>query len=253
MQFNPAVSRLDFTVALSEFDRKMDGVYEGHVGDVEAGVGVDPFAVALEMQQYGIDFATWKTEFEPRRRWQKTMMNHIGDLQQDLVAQFDGWTSHHPGAGVAEPDLVGRIGERKVIVELKNAKNTLNSASAKGTYQAMSAHLDGKYTGFIGIVVGLKWGTDDEPKYRRFAPGRANVGREDLLEMGGRTFYALVTDPRQQTPPLVLETPAAVKWKESWGSLDEIAVRFFAEWRRHYGVDFASTELRDLMKAAYVS
>jgi hypothetical protein len=63
------------------------------------------------------------------------------------------------------------------------------------------------------------------PRYwAPFAPGNREA-RSDLLIIGGRSFYALATNPQRPMPTDYLSLTDVAAW-ESWGAIDAMLDQF---------------------------
>jgi Eco47II restriction endonuclease len=121
------------------------------VNDFDSNV-VDPFAAAIEAAVFGHENESeWRIS-ELHRQKQKSLMNQIGNLQQAIIGRLPGWKSFD--AGFDMPDVVGSRGGQKIIAEVKNKYNTMNSNSAAETYDKLVDFLSrDEFKGYIGVVV----------------------------------------------------------------------------------------------------
>jgi hypothetical protein len=108
---------------------------------------VDPFSALFDMVKQGIDFDDWLKQ-EEFRQAQKTLQNQVGYFHQNILGKVEGWKDTGIGGSI---DLINV--DEKIIVELKNKHNTLNSSSSIQTYRKMVNHLDGDNKGYAGYVV----------------------------------------------------------------------------------------------------
>lgn len=187
---------------------------------------VDPFAAAIEATIFGHKSENeWRVS-ELHRQKQKALMNQIGDLQQAIIGRLPGWQSFPAGADM--PDVVGNRGGQKIIAEVKNKYNTMNSNSAGETYDKLVEFLSEKrFQDHVAVVVQIIGPTSQGNHWKSFAPGKNRKNRGDLFVMGGRPFYAIATDTKARQPGLnVKSTDELEKW-ESWKAIDEMAVQLF--------------------------
>ncbi len=187
---------------------------------------VDPFAAAIEATIFGHKSENEWRASELHRQKQKALMNQIGDLQQAIIGRLPGWQSF--SAGNEMPDVVGNRGGQKIIAEVKNKYNTMNSNSAGETYDKLVEFLaEKRFQGYIAVVVQIIGPTSRENHWKPFAPGKNRKSRGDLFVMGGRPFYAIATDIEARQPGLnVKPTDELEKW-DSWKAIDEMAKQLF--------------------------
>jgi len=257
------ISQIAFDDAMRSLRKAMSEVAVEKRKVISEGEAIDPVAAAFEMHEYDQDFEAWKEDSELPRRWQKSLTTHLGRLHQDLLGALEGWESFHPDPKKeekrpSEPDLVGRIGTQKVIVELKSSQNTFNGSSKSNAYDGLCARLDGtendgKYgEGYIGIVVLLRTNTGKKGLWAPFTAGKDRPERRDLWRMGGRTFYALATDVERR--PFLANgknnKPADLEGWASWKSIDDVFTRIFSTLEAQGGKPVPS-EIKDLVKNVY--
>lgn len=168
---------------------------------------LDPFSAIFDMALQDISFDDW-IENEKLRQAQKTLQNSIGYFHQHILGAVDNWID--PGSG-GNLDLINDTD--KIIVELKNKHNTMNSTSAGGTYRKMARHLDRDYAGYTGYVVTLIHKNPERIKvpFAPSEPGENHPVRSDLHKVDGATFYAIATGDRYALKKLYECLPRAVE------------------------------------------
>ncbi len=148
---------------------------------------LDPFSALFQSVILDLNLDEWM-ELEKNRQVQKTMQNAIGEFHQNLLGSFKDWENLGKGGSV---DLENK--ERKIIVEIKNKHNTLNSASAATTYSKLANHLkyDKKgYTAYLVQIVPRKVEDYDVPWSPNLATEKL---RDDIRRIDGESFYDLVS------------------------------------------------------------
>jgi hypothetical protein len=188
---------------------------------------VDPFAAALEfaVNEYPSQVA-WEFAEQGRQR-QKNLMNHIGDLQQSIIGQLEGWESH--SSGTHNPDIVGSRGRQKMIAEVKNKHNTMNHNSSGETYDVLDSFLDhSEFHGFTAAVITVIAPPAKDVFFRHFAPGGRPI-RNDIVLLSGRVFYAIATDPMERTPFIDFQPNEDMRKWPSWIAIDLMLEEFWAE------------------------
>ena len=195
---------------------------------------VDPYAAAIESAVFGQKSEDdWRVS-ELHRQKQKALMNQVGSLQQAIIGRLPGWQSYEAGSDM--PDVVGERGGQKIIAEVKNKYNTMNSNSAAETYDKLVEFLSQKrFDGYIGVVVQIIGPTPRDAHWKAFAPGKSRKERSDLIVMGGRPFYAIATDSLERQPGSgVRANDSLVDW-ESWRAIDEMTEDLFSAISRCVG------------------
>ncbi len=154
--------------------------------DFEKNV-LDPFAALFAVTHSDIELSEW-SDLEKERQIQKSIQNSIGEFHQNLLGSFNGWTN--PGRG-GSVDLVNE--QRKIIAEVKNKHNTLNSGGSNDTYLKLANHLkfDRKgYTAYLVQIVPRHAADYDAP----WSPNIKTLAlREDLRKIDGESFYDLAS------------------------------------------------------------
>ena len=208
---------IEILAKLKKFDSKND--FDSNV--------VDPFAAAIEASIFGHKSEAEWHKSELHRQKQKTLMNQIGELQQAIIGRLPGWVSFD--AGSDKPDVVGTRGSQKIIAEVKNKYNTMNSNSAGETYDKLVEHLERKeFKGYVGLVVQIVGPTHREGHWKHFAPGKNRKARNNLFVMAGRPFYAIATDPEMRQPGLSVNAHDNLQSWSSWRAIDEMTAQLFA-------------------------
>ena len=102
----------------------------------------------------------------------------IGDMHEKIISGIHGWELWDAGYDV-------RNSSRKIIAEIKNKHNTLNSTNERGVIQELDVHLRG-LQGWTGYLVNI---IPRRPE--RFRQDIGNTGR--LHKVDGATFYTIAT------------------------------------------------------------
>lgn len=148
---------------------------------------LDPFSALFEAMAQKLSLDEWKSQ-EKNRQIQKSIQNAIGEFHQHILGSFRNWSN--PGKG-GSFDVENE--QSKIIAEVKNKHNTMNSSSALATYRKLSEHLkyDKKgYTAFLVQIVPYKPADYNEP----WSPNLATeMLREDIRRIDGESFYDLAS------------------------------------------------------------
>jgi hypothetical protein len=208
------------------------------VNDFDSNV-VDPFAAAIEAAVFGHENESeWRIS-ELHRQKQKSLMNQIGNLQQAIIGRLPGWKSFD--AGLDMPDVVGSRGGQKIIAEVKNKYNTMNSNSAAETYDKLVDFLSrDEFKGYIGVVVQIVGPLPRGVHWKPFAPGKKREERNDLIVMGGRPFYAIATDGKERQPEKDFKSTDSINEWKSWNAIDQMTDEMFSSISRCVGSEVPS-------------
>lgn len=159
----------------------------------------DPFSALFECAILGITINEWLTTYEARRIRQKTLQNHIGKLHEIAVSCLPDWNLSDSTADVENSNL-------KIIAEIKNKHNTMNSSSALSTYNKLEQLVDGVYEGFQSYVVQIIPQKSAIPYSLPFQPSDSSKkkakkcpAREDIQIIDGESFYTMANNGIPET------------------------------------------------------
>jgi len=163
---------------------------------------IDPFSAIFDMARLNIDFDEWQG-LEQSRQAQKSLQNAVGYFHQHILGCVDDWVDTGTGGGV---DI--RSDPNKVIAEIKNKHNTMNSSSGAETYRKMAnflEHVDRGYTGYVVTVI-----PKNKQRFKKpYNPG-TTAERQDLFIVDGSTFYEIVTGDKDALKKLYACLPKAI-------------------------------------------
>jgi hypothetical protein len=160
--------------------------YEGADNKLHSNI-IDPFSALFDSMRQGISVGEW-LEQERSRQVQKTLQNAVGDFHQNILGSIDGWINPGRGGGY---DIINH--DKKILAEIKNKFNTMNSSASESTYKKLVRYLEGDYAGYVSYVVFIvpRLPTDyDSP----WSPNHTTMPlRDDVRKADGESFYSLVT------------------------------------------------------------
>lgn len=152
---------------------------------------LDPFSAAFDAFRQKITLAQW-LEQEKSRQIQKTLQNYIGDFHQNIIGEMPGWENLKVGKSI---DLRNR--EKKIIAEIKNKYNTMNSSSALAIYDKLQRHLDydESYKGFTAycVVIIPKSPRSLNITFHPSERGTNRPERENIRIIDGKSFYEIAS------------------------------------------------------------
>ena len=150
---------------------------------------IDPFSALFDSGIQKISLTTW-VEQEKTRQLQKSLQNAIGTFHQNVLGSMPGWDNLGIGQGF---DLKNE--NKKIIAEVKNKFNTLNSKGLAAMYRNLDNSIRYQFKGYVAYYVYVVPKTPT-PVDRPFAPnddGRKLAEVEDIREMDGASFYDLAS------------------------------------------------------------
>lgn len=169
---------------------------------------IDPFSALVDAARQNISIDEWMVQ-EKSRQIQKSFQNAIGDFHQHLLGAIPGWQDAGEGGSY---DVINE--KKKIIAEIKNKHNTMNSGTQLAAYDKLAHWIDYGKDGYTAYVVDIV-PKNPKPYSLPFTPSERKVKRqtrENLLRIDGRSFYALATgqddalDQLYNILPKVLET-----------------------------------------------
>lgn len=174
----------------------------------------DPFSALFECATLGIDMAEWCETYESHRQRQKTLQNHIGRLHEVAISCLPDWQESSTTADVENKSL-------KIIAEVKNKYNTMNSSSALATYKKLEQLVDGVYEGYQSYVVQILAKHNAQSYVSQFTPSdsskkkaKKSPSRDDIKIIDGESFYTLANDNKQGTMKAVYELMSEILIEE---------------------------------------
>jgi len=174
----------------------------------------DPFSALFECSTLGIDMAEWCATYESHRQRQKTLQNHIGKLHEIAISCLPGWKHSTSTADVENVSL-------KIIAEIKNKHNTMNSSSALATYKKLEHLVDGVYAGYQSYIVQILPKPSSQSYRVPFCPSdasktqaKASPSRNDITLIDGESFYALANNGKLGTMKAIYELMAEILIEE---------------------------------------
>ena len=192
---------------------------------------IDPFSALFDASSQNISFDEW-IEQEKRRQLQKTFQNTIGYFHEHIVGHMNDW-QHLEGGGY---DVENE--SAKIIAELKNKHNTMNSSSAEAVYTKMASFLKKAKLGYTAYVVTIipKTPTRFNKNFCPSVRGKKLRSRDDIRVVDGATFYKIATGDSDALKKLYTALPAAIKqalkinnalYKPELEKFEELLVRAF--------------------------
>lgn len=162
---------------------------------------VDPFSAIFDSARQGISVEGW-IEQEKARQAQKTLQNAIGKFHQRVLGEIPGWHDASTGGSYD----VGND-SKKIIAEIKNKHNTMNSSSAASVYQKLSNHLQYSHKGYVAYLVEMV-PKSRQPYNKAWSPNvKLMPLRDDIKKIDGNSFYQLATGDRDALRHLYAALP----------------------------------------------
>jgi len=168
---------------------------------------IDPFSALVDAARQGISLDTWMQQ-EKSRQIQKSFQNAIGDFHQHILGAVNGWKDAGDGGSY---DVISD--GKKIIAEIKNKYNTMNSSSQLAVYDKLANWIDYGKQGYTAYVVDTIPKTPN-PYCIPFTPSNRKVKRptrKNLLRIDGRSFYALASGQKDAIDQLYAALPKVLE------------------------------------------
>jgi len=154
---------------------------------------LDPFSALLEGIFSEKTYDQW-IHGEKQRKAQKSFQNAVGTFHQMIIGGFYDWQNLGDGGGL---DVCSD--KFKILAEIKNKHNTMNSSSALEIYDKITEMLSLEaYRDYKGYVVKIIPKSAKGIPAKEFTPSdaknkRKRIANSRILEIDGKRFYALAT------------------------------------------------------------
>ena len=141
----------------------------------------DPIPLLVEACIFGHDIETLN-EHDEERSLASGVASAVGNFHQRMLGAMPGWRMIDKGLDVANDD-------RKLVAEIKNKHNTMNSTAKERTitkvedFLSRQRHADG-WVGYVVMVV---------PKRPGLPPEEIGRPRTPVFQIDGVQFYALAS------------------------------------------------------------
>ena len=139
---------------------------------------IDPFQSLIIASNFQVNSTTQLQHLQNYNSSFRSISNAIGVFHQTILSNIKGWSFHNSGY-----DLINQ--DRKIIAEVKNKHNTMNSATKREVLRELETALrqmsSPDWEGYLVAIV-------PSPKKRYKKPERNN-----LFSIDGASFYHLVT------------------------------------------------------------
>ena len=158
---------------------------------------IDPFGAIFETAVGSMSTEEWKVK-ELMRQNQKTLQNQVGEFHNIVLGSVRGWKSLGKGMEIDLENLEKH--NKKIIAEIKNKYNTVTGSKRKDHYEEFEnlvCNKSSKYFGatayFVQIIPknAMSFNCCFTPSDK--AKGIKKPKNEQIREIDGRSFYALVT------------------------------------------------------------
>jgi len=178
---------------------KVDEIFHDNV--------IDPFSAIFDCSTQDISYKDW-VEQEKHRQIQKTLQNAVGYFHQNILGSVKGWSNPGHGGGYDVENL-----DKKIIAEIKNKHNTMNSGSATAVYDKMVGFLQKSKKGFTAYLVIIVPRSPIKfiKPFGSLSKGTRTPIRKDLLTIDGSSFYEMVTGDKNALRLLYEALPKAIE------------------------------------------
>lgn len=140
---------------------------------------VDPFSSLIVASTLNVDSMEALISIQQNASALGGIYNALGDFHQQVLSSVDGWTNH-----VASYDLENTT--KKVLAEIKNKHNTMNSKNREAVEGKLNSALQVKGKGWTAHLVIII--PKNPSRYKKQL-----VMNRPVYEIDGASFYELVT------------------------------------------------------------
>jgi len=195
------ISDKEFLACLDRLYKKYEAKKKGYTLTQFMKNKVDPIKLISDMKING-----WSEEeviyAEINRQIDKTISNHIGHFQEELLGEIKGF-EHKRASGY---DI--RSMDNKLFAEIKNKENTVNSTSKEGTYQKLEAFAIKHPTArcyWVSLIANSsyhqQWVHDTKTK---------SYCHPNVYKISGDKFYELLTGDPEAFSKVIKAYPIAL-------------------------------------------
>jgi len=166
---------------------------------------IDPFSELFDRLFFNMkERNIWKNA-EKNRQAQKTLTNHIGRFHQNLLVSLDGCKEPEKG-GV---DFICE--KKKILAELKNKHNTVNSKSKAGAFDGLTKALLSKndFKGYFVVIT-----PKNNKNYEKILITTKNHKKSEyrkpninILTINAESFYEKITGQKNILKSIFLRIP----------------------------------------------
>ena len=138
---------------------------------------IDPFQTLLLASTFDVVDSVELARLQQVESAMRGMSNALGEFHQSVLGSVKGWENHDSGY-----DL--RCAERRIIAEVKNKWNTMNSSNRQEVENNLASairNLKGPWTAYLVQVIPRK-----PHRYQETL-------RNNVISTDGATFYEIVT------------------------------------------------------------
>lgn len=171
---------------------------------------IDPFSAVFECAIRKIEMEEWMN-FELNRQLQKSLQNKVGLFHEKILSELPKWEK--------APNLIDLVNKKeRIIAEVKNKHNTLNSDGRLQTYSKLLKEIeerDGSYFGFTAFYVPIIPPKNNKRYTKAFSPSDPKTGKklfnEKILEIDGFSFYDMATGKKNSLKSLYEVLPEIIR------------------------------------------
>ncbi len=139
---------------------------------------VDPFYSVLIASSFDLKTVRELNNFQDAGSALRGISNHLGEFHQTVLGSIDGWRNHDAGYDLECP-------EKKIIAEVKNKHNTMNSTNRRVVVAELDTAIRQKQGNWEAYLVQI---IPQKPKRSK----NLILGKS-VYEIDGASFYELAT------------------------------------------------------------
>ncbi len=138
----------------------------------------DPFHSILLIPTFGIKDEQALLDIQVLQSGASAISNAIGNFHQEILSKVFNWKNHDSGYDLENES-------RKIIAEIKNKHNTMNSANKEKIISDLDTALKqkhGEWEAYLVVIIPKK-----RQRYKK------QISKRYVYEVDGSTFYEMVT------------------------------------------------------------
>ena len=171
----PWITEHDFNECVDELLKRIDKAKSNARTNLEKNV-IDPFAILCLAHTLEIADKGLLVDAQCQASIASGVSSAIGNFHQDVLSRAPGFIDHNAGYDIENP-------ERKIIAEIKNKHNTMNSKNKTEVITSLRTTVMSKpgYTAYLVIIL-----PKTAKRYEKQLDDR-------VVELDGSSFYDLAT------------------------------------------------------------
>lgn len=185
------ISDSDLEEAVSQFVKRANNAKRCASQRMKKNV-VDPFSSLIVASTLNMDSKEALINAQQNASALSGIYNALGNFHQQVLGSVIGWTNHDAGYDLENT-------EQKILAEIKNKHNTMNSSTRKEVESKLRGAIEAKGRGWVAYLVIIIPKKPDRHRERLFV-------KQHVYEVDGASFYKMVTGEANALHDMFLAT-----------------------------------------------